>query len=85
MGSSIATIVGALLASLVGFVLISVFAPVVLDNFATSGGNTNINSFSGAKSFNDMFPLFFFILGLLGVFGGVGTAAVATRARLRGR
>ncbi len=50
-------IIGGLIGSLVGFVLVSVFAPVVLDNFATSGANANIGSFSGAGSFNDMFPL----------------------------
>ena len=65
------SVVGGLIVALIGFVLISVFAPVVLDNFATSGANTNIGSFSGADSFNDMFPLFFFIVGLLSVIGGV--------------
>ena len=80
-------IVVTLLVALVGFVLVSVFAPVVLDNFATSGGNANIGSFSGAKSFNDMFPLFFFIVGLLMILGpiGIGGAALAGKGPLRRR
>ncbi len=71
---NIGGVVGGLVISLIGFVLISVFAPVVLDNFATSGANANIGSFSGASSFNDMFPLFYFITGLVLVLGGLGIA-----------
>ena len=81
----VATIAGMLVMSLVGFILISVFAPVILDNYATSGANTNIGSFSGASSFNDMFPLFFFIVGLILVLGPIGIGGSAAVRRIRGR
>ena len=74
-------IIGGLIGSLVGFVLVSVFAPVVLDNFATSGANANIGSFSGAGSFNDMFPLFFFIVGLVLILGGIGIAGLGAKRK----
>ena len=77
---NISGVVGGLVISLIGFVLISVFAPVILDNFATSGSNSNIASFSGASSFNDIFPLFYFITGLVLVLGGLGIAGASAGA-----
>lgn len=78
MGTNLVLMVG----GLVTFIILSVFAPIVLDNFATSGANTNIGSFSGAKSFNDLFPMLFYIGGMFISFGAMGVGAVQT---VRGR
>ncbi len=63
---------------LVVFIILSVFAPIVLDNYAASGINANIGSFSGAKSFNDLFPLLFYISGMFISFGAMGVGAANT-------
>lgn len=83
-GGNMGLIIGGLLAALVGFLLVSVFAGPILDNFATTGANANMPSFSGGKSFNDMFPLFYYIVGLTLILGGLGVAGLGARNRLRG-
>lgn len=71
--NTILIIVG-LLGLLIGFLLVSVFAGPIIDNFATAGANANLPSFSGGKSFNDMFPLFYYIFSLTIILGAVTAA-----------
>ena len=77
MSNGVVIVVTGLLVTLVGFLLVAVFAGPVLDNFATSGANAKLGSFSGGKAFNDMFPLFYYIFSLVLIIGGLGAAGIA--------
>ncbi len=81
MSAGTTMIIVGLLGLLVGMLLVAVFAGPIIDNFATAGGNANLPSFSGGKSFNDMFPLFYYIFSLTVILGSV-TAAGLGIARL---
>lgn len=83
MQGNIGLIIAGLLGVLVGFLLVSVFAGPIIDNFATSGANANLPSFSGGKSFNDMFPLFYYIFSLALILGSIGVAGVGARRAFR--
>ena len=76
----------ALLSGVLVLVLGLVLATTVLSQAATAGSSTNIGSFSGVQSINDLVPLIFYFglifmgLGLM----GVGGAGIAGRGPLRG-
>lgn len=81
--SRIVLIILGLIGILVGFLLVSIFAGPIIDNFATSGENANLPSFSGGKSFNDIFPLFYYIHAILLIIGSAFTAGIGVRGLVR--
>ena len=84
MNKATMLIIVGLLGLLVGMLLVSVFAGPVIDNFATAGGNANLPSFSGGKSFNDMFPLFYYIFSLTIILGSVTAAGFGVASLRKG-
>ncbi len=77
MGGNIGLLFGALLFLLLGYA----FANPILSFAATSGGLATIGSFTGAQSINDLGPIIYFfmlIVGALGA-GGLGVMGLAGR------
>lgn len=75
-GDVMETLQPAIMLVIVGVIVLVVglvMAPTVIDQAQTAGSNASIGSFSGAQSFNDLIPLFYYIilvglsLGLIGV------------------
>lgn len=79
LGQGFALMVGSLLL----FVLLGSFAPTVISSFATAGTATGAGSFSNAISFNNLFPMFFYIVGMIVTFGGVIGGGYSTYKSLR--
>lgn len=77
MGNNLMLVLGGMVTIVVGATL----AGITIDTAATTGANTNIGSFSGAKSFNDLLPLVFYI-GLIVV--GLGAMGIGAIRSIRG-
>lgn len=71
MPNSVGLVISGLMVILVGFLLTAIFAGPIIDNFATIGADPSLPSFSGGKSFNDMFVLFYYIFSLIILLSGV--------------
>ena len=77
MGRSVSLIIGGMVVFLIGLII----AGVVNSIASTTGVAGNINSFSGAKSINDLIPVIFYIglltvgLGAMGI-GAAGAAGI---------
>lgn len=75
-----------LVVGLLVFVVGLILAGINVDTAATTGANTNIGSFTGVRSINDLVPLVFYFalimigLGTMGL-GGAGMAGLGPTAR----
>ena len=80
MRSSLLALFGGMLFLVFGLVL----APTILDQAATSGSSANIGSFSGTQSINDLVPLIYYTVVVIGGIGliGAGGAGVAGKGPL---
>ena len=77
MGRNITLIISGMIIFIIGLII----ATVVNSIATTQGANAVINSFSGAKSINDLLPVIFYIglmpvgLGAMGI-GAAGAAGI---------
>mgnify|MGYP003153348884 CR=1 FL=1 len=77
--SDVQLIIGGLVIFVVGLIL----AGVVNSIAATTGVATNIGSFTGAKSINDLVPTLFYLGLMVGGLGAMGMGAVSAVRRKR--
>ena len=78
------TAVSAIIIGMITLVVGAILSTTVISQFATSGSNANIGSFSGAQAVNDLVPLLWFVMIVtvaLGLIGG-GVAGLAGRGPL---
>ncbi len=68
MGANISLLFGGLLFLLFGYA----FANPVLSFAATSGGLATIGSFTGAQAVNDLGPIIYYFMVILGALGAMG-------------
>ncbi len=80
MRSSLLALFGGMLFLVFGLVL----APTILAQAASSGSHTNIGSFSGTQSINDLVPLIYYTVVAIGGIGliGAGGAGIAGKGPL---
>ena len=80
--------IAASIIALIGGVLFIVFGLVLSDTIlsqaATSGGSANIGSFSGAQSLNDIVPLVYYTIIVVGGVTLIGVGGMGVRAGVRG-
>ena len=74
----------AVLGGVIFMVLGLILSSTIIDAAVSSGGNTSIGSFTGAKSLNDLFPLVYYAILLSGSIGllAVGGTGLAGRGPL---
>lgn len=71
MGKNLTLIIGGVLV----FVIVLIVSGIINTTAATSGSAANIGSFTGVRSFNDLFPLLFLVAGMIVSLGAMGLGA----------
>ena len=77
---NIQLVIGGLVVFLIGLIV----AGVVIDTAATTGANTNLTSFAGAGSINDLLVTIFYIGLLITGLGAMGVGMYRTVRETRG-
>ncbi len=81
IAASIIALIGGVLFIVFGLVL----ADTILSQAATSGGSANIGSFSGAQSLNDIVPLVYYTIIVVGGVTLIGVGGMGVRSNVRGK
>lgn len=72
---------GAIILGVIWLVIGLVLSGPILDQAATSGASTNIGSFSGAQAFNDLVPLIYYAVLVVGAVGLIGSGGLGVMGR----
>lgn len=76
--------IGMIVTGLIVIVIGLSLAPTILSTAATTGANTQINSFSGSKALNDLVPLIYFVVIVATAVGFIGFGAAGIYRKSKG-